>query len=884
MIRDHLYEPIETSNISMTIDYKPTTIIPSIPINTESFTDSYWMGYLNDSNLSSINSIGEIVIAEGNEEDVVWFKPSAVKDYRNFTYFGFYNAKDSSSGQSATNAFYQYNAQGTSKWEPSASNSYRNLARLVNEMDYQGFSYCWVVLQFCHAKTPTSTSDFTFNTSSSYLSALRASSTTAQNSLGVYMTIKEFREFLKGDFSFKITNYTLAEEQTISIDRFDQNGFIWIKRQEAEPTAEPPIPRDYECLFIHNFTFTENLFTEIDINSWRTPTSNEYQRIFIEPAYEQFYQGLDDNSETQELVANRSSFWNAYMGLLNFRTINTTDYKIGNFSVVDGSKWVSNVKPANGTTNEIYNVPIALNGASGMFSITQFNDSALSSFPKYNGNVIIGRSSGSATDQVLMVALSPTEIYKLATTMRWVCVSESVALGNATFNAKGYKKDVVYYPLVDLETNEFLGDLITGSEAQIASKLPDWMKNGLENANYDSKDKPSKSDESGKKPLKPNVDPEDYGQSINYNTNNPLFSHTSLSTQYNVMTGDGVKEFFDKLWASPSTFWEAMSRNKQSDANAFRYLVNLKGYPCDLPVSSDTSNTIYLGAGAAVELSTNNFKDLTTLITRYGFGGLAFSGERQPLDFLKMSPYTRVIVHLPFIGDCEINPKFILREQSTIYLDAILDIRTGDLTYLLYRAPINDPAQTTPILMRQTNIGFDIPITGDDIVAHSSQIINANLQLVKGTMSSIDSTIQDVGSNLKKLSGSNDTKKAMAISTIASDAVAGISDFIGNCANKAQASREIPMMSGGTTGLSGLYVDSYAYIIIQTPLYQIPKNFGHTHGWMLNERHTISRLNGFTKCGNVDLSSITATVEELAEIEDLLTSGFFAGNGGSNSN
>lgn len=884
MIRDNLYEPIETSNISMEIDYKPTTIIPSIPINTQAFTNSYWMGYLSDRNLSSINSIGEIVIDEVDE--AINFQTSEIEDYRNFTYFGFYNAKNASGTlQSANNAFYQYNAQGTSKWEPSASNNYRNLARLVNEMDYQGFSYCWVVLQFCWAKTPATTSDFTFQANSGYRAASRASS--SSTGLGVYMTIKEFKEFLKGTFSFRLT-FPGMETQTITIDRFDQNGFIWLKRQDADETVQPAISRDYECLFIQNFTFTENLFTEIDINNWHTPTSTEYQKIFIEPAYEQFYQGVEDETETQELVVNRSSIWNSYMGFLSFKTLNTNNFQITDFSV-DSSQWVSNVKPANGTTNEIYNVPIALNGAHGSFSFTEFNNLALSSFPKYNGNVIIGRGSGSSNvDQLLKVALLPIEIYKLATTMRWVCVSESTTAEDTTFNAKGYKKDVVYYPLVDLEKNEFLGDLITGSEAQIASKIPTWMKEGLETADYDNKDKPEKDDPTTNKKISEKPDPNDYGQNLTLRATNGVVNHSVSGTEIHGLMIDGVREMFEKLWASPQNFWDALGKNKTQDANALKYIVSLKAFPFQVYNSGDsvsTTQTVWLGAGGALTLQTNNFYTLPTAYRIINFGSIHYPDDgafRYNMEFMNYAPYTRVIIHLPFIGDCEINPKYIM-DDRWLSITLVVDLRTGDSAYIVLSSQ-NPGEGGQPVLIKTTNIGFDIALSGSDMAVQSANIINANLSETKSAVNFVTGTIGSTTSNIKNITGEDKIKVAAGIADVAGTGINGLIDLVAASNNRATMSREIPELKGGTTGISGLITDSYCYIIVQRPIYYLPKNFGHAMGYLCMQTKTIGRLNGFTKCGNVDLSSITATVEELAEIEDLLTSGFFAGNGGSNSN
>lgn len=367
-----------------------------------------------------------------------------------------------------------------------------------------------------------------------------------------------------------------------------------------------------------------------------------------------------------------------------------------------------------------------------------------------------------------------------------------------------------------------------------------------------------------------NPNANNYGDSIGFNSDGSLPLEGLDSTKTYVLNKATLNEMFANLWNSPESFWDALSMNGSNSANVFDYLINIKAYPFSIPAHSATK-TIYLGAGAELTVNaTSGFYTPNAIVQELSFGGVTITSDFAK-SFLGKQPYSKLFVHLPYSGTWEIDPKFASGTYAegiaSILTKGFLDIRTGTLVYVVYRYDSSVDTQT-PLLIKTTNVGTDIPISGADLTTQSSNIINATLSTAR--------TVTNVASNafttLAK-AGTGNYGGALL------DAVEATGNVIGSVANLAAASREIPQLSGGTTGASAPIADSYCYFILQEPIVANPKNFNHTYGRMCNLQLNIgSQCNGrgFTQCSNVDCSNITgASEQEKAEIKRLMEAGIY---------
>lgn len=381
--------------------------------------------------------------------------------------------------------------------------------------------------------------------------------------------------------------------------------------------------------------------------------------------------------------------------------------------------------------------------------------------------------------------------------------------------------------------------------------------------------KPEETDNPDSGDLGGNPDADNYGDSIGINTDGVAPFEGIDSTKAYLVNKATLNEMFANLWNSPESFWDALSMNGSNSANVFDYLINIKAYP--FPIAGFAPvKTIYLGAGAELNISaTDGFFTPNSIIQDMYFGSIAIDSVFLR-TFLGRQPYTRMFVHLPYSGTWEIDPKLALNDSlnnddAFIRVHGYLDIRTGTMVYEVLR---ESQSIITPILVKTANIGMDIPISGADLTTQSSNIINATLSTVRNTASSA----KNIFSAAAK-AGVGD------IGGAALDAVETTSNIIGSVANLSAASREIPQISGGTTGASAPIADSYCYIILQQPIVANPKNFNHTYGRMCNSQLNIGTQcdgKGFTQCANVDCSNIAgASEQEKAEIKRLMESGIY---------
>lgn len=74
-------------------------------------------------------------------------------------------------------------------------------------------------------------------------------------------------------------------------------------------------------------------------------------------------------------------------------------------------------------------------------------------------------------------------------------------------------------------------------------------------------------------------------------------------------------------------------------------------------------------------------------------------------------------------------------------------------------------------------------------------------------------------------------------------------------------------------GNMGWYMNQTPYIIIVRPNLSMPENYGHYHGYPSNITSKIGDLSGYTEFSAIHLEGLTATSNELAELEKILKGG-----------
>lgn len=244
-----------------------------------------------------------------------------------------------------------------------------------------------------------------------------------------------------------------------------------------------------------------------------------------------------------------------------------------------------------------------------------------------------------------------------------------------------------------------------------------------------------------------------------------------------------------------------------------------------IPINTDGANQeIILGnvsTGVNGEKISNNFAKQT-------IGNIAINEHYH--NFLDYTPYTNVILYLPYIGFKELDTSLVM--NKTIQVIYTVDAITGGCLAQVY-------VNSVRLYEFTGNVGIDIPITASNRAQVESGYIQAG---VGATMSAIGG---NVGSAVTSLLNSATSQY-----------------------HYSSTGNPSPMCVAST--------NRTCYVIIDRPNYQNLKAFNHTRGRKCYLSKTISTLKGFTVCdSNIDLSGINATQSELEELKEILSSGFY---------
>ena len=244
-----------------------------------------------------------------------------------------------------------------------------------------------------------------------------------------------------------------------------------------------------------------------------------------------------------------------------------------------------------------------------------------------------------------------------------------------------------------------------------------------------------------------------------------------------------------------------------------------------IPINTDGANQeIILGnvsTGVNGEKINNNFAKQT-------IGSIKINEHYH--NFLDYTPYTNVILYLPYIGFKELDTTLVM--NKTLQVIYTVDAITGGCLAQVYSNGVR-------LYEFTGNVGIDIPITASNRAQVEAGYIQAG---VGATMSAIGGNVGSAATSLLNSATSQ--------------------------YHYSSTGNPSPMCVAST--------NRTCYVIIDRPNYQNLKAFNHTRGRKCYLSKTISTLHGFTVCdSNIDLSGINATQSELEELKDILSSGFY---------
>lgn len=283
------------------------------------------------------------------------------------------------------------------------------------------------------------------------------------------------------------------------------------------------------------------------------------------------------------------------------------------------------------------------------------------------------------------------------------------------------------------------------------------------------------------------------------------------------MTKERLQQLGQFLWGS-SIFDKFSLINN----NPIENIVSCKAIPIE---QSGINQQIVLGnvdTGVNGEKISNNFGKTT-------IGSVTVSEYYK--NFLDYSPYTNVIIYLPYIGFRELDTSMVM--SKTLKVEYTTDCITGGCLAQISVGGVR-------LYEFTGNMGIDIPITASNRAQVEAGYIQAG-----------------VGAAMS-LAGGNISGATTAL------------------INSATAQYHYSS-TGNPSPMCVASTNRTCYIVIDRPQFQKLKAFNHTRGQKCNLSKTIGSLKGFTICdSNIDLSGISATETEKEEIVNILSTGFFA--------
>lgn len=797
MIISDLYTTQQTLTYTQP-NTKMTEVIPNIPISSTAFTGAYWLGWISYDNLPQVFKTSQLHYEGTGATRKVKFADVTRQENVDFTYFGTHSTSYNNGNYSVEWVYFRYDATNT-KWTYSSYYGYPALCRLINDMEFQSFGMGTIDVQFALA-----TDQPIGNYSVRWSTGVNAT-----------FTMSEFLEFMAGErsVSYIYTDSYTSQTVTLTVTGTDfENGLYSID--------------EHYTLFINHYVF----------NKKRRNVYNSYDNIV--PVINTHI--TTDNIQA-EISTNRSQNPTGNYALFKFKIDTSTETLTGNFF----SSALVVPEYGSGTGNER---PVSINGIDAEFALDDLLD--YTTYPKINGNAVIGHNSEQINNQNFSLLLYPViklqDIYRHAALYRWV---------DTNYSDPGYSDGHIYYPKVNTNTNEILCELITGGQEIIAQLAP-WEYSTILSNTYTEDDKPT--------PTPPTPEGEDTTEKHNDENSLPVIS--GIRT----VSGDAFSTFYDVsmyhvaalgslLSQMPSTFWEALgTATDYKQANILDYLVSLKWYPLAIADASDTQTT-YIQFGfngvskidlSAVSGTTKKLNDVNRI---YHMGSVTVPYRHTQQTFLDLEPYTSVSAYLPYIGTVALQSNDVV--GYTITCTYIVDLTTGMCTGIL------DNGVDT-IYIGTGKIGVDISVSGNDILTQSEKMASSYLGAATGAVNNVLSLGSAVASeNVVGAAGA---------------AASGIADLATSAISIANSKRGIPETVGAASGFGGGYTHQTPYIKVLRPAVSIPASYGHDVGYVCNKNSTIGALSGYTVCQNPDLSGIPATAAELDMIRSILCSGFYA--------
>ena len=302
---------------------------------------------------------------------------------------------------------------------------------------------------------------------------------------------------------------------------------------------------------------------------------------------------------------------------------------------------------------------------------------------------------------------------------------------------------------------------------------------------------------------------------------------TGFISLYNP-TNAQLKSLYNFLW---SNLFD-LATFKKLFADPMECIISLGILPC-VPSSSGATNIMFGNVDSGV-----NATELSTQFAQVDCGSVAI--DKYVGSFLDYSPFVKISLFLPYIGFVHLGTDDIM--GGSINVTYNIDCLSGECIAFVSHS------DRGVIYSYTGNCRAELPITGQN---YANSLKNYYEQL----SGIIPATINGAQGGA-----------AGAIAGFAGSALSAAESVILN--NKPDFQR-----SGSCAGSSGMIGVQTPFVIIERPRFSVPNKIQKYVGQTSNITMYLGDCKGFTACDYVHLDGLGATMEEIAEIENLLMKG-----------
>lgn len=290
-------------------------------------------------------------------------------------------------------------------------------------------------------------------------------------------------------------------------------------------------------------------------------------------------------------------------------------------------------------------------------------------------------------------------------------------------------------------------------------------------------------------------------------------AHSILTTTY-AISPTRCKQLGDFLWGA--TFFDEI---KLLNNSPIENILSVKLFA--FPIDGGDDVEINIGN---VPTGVNGKKVENNYSYSHVFGTVHC--EKKYNNFLDFAPYTNIYLYLPYYGIAELDGSMYM--DRDIKIEYIIDVVVGECTINVY---------ANNILANQygCSCGVDIPISASNRAQIESAFVSN--MLTSGISSPTNLLEQSISFATTPIHYTT---------------------------------------SGHLSSATSMYAYNAPMLILNRPISEEINGFSHSYGKLCLQNKQIKTLRGYTKMSNIDLTGIPATLTELEEIRNILTTGFYA--------